>query len=106
MAAPFSVWRQTDISSVNGVAPRTGTHQVATEQAIRVLDRAALPGAVRVAEVGVEADGVRDRLVPSELAAVVVGDGAPRSGRQSAQFCGDRFCGEVGVFAMQTTGER
>ncbi|HRW15426.1 hypothetical protein [Amaricoccus sp.] len=43
--------------------------------------------------------------MPRELAAVVVGDGAARSGRQSAQFCSDGFGGEVGVFAEKTPGQ-
>jgi hypothetical protein len=80
--------------------------RVATEPAVGVLDGAALPWAVRVAEVGVEADGRSDGLMPRELAAVVVGDRAPGPGRQPAQLRGNGFGGELGIFAKKTTGER
>jgi len=73
-----------------GVVRERGlARKVSAEQAIRILDRASLPGAVWVAEVGVQADCAGDGLVPRELAAVVVGDGAAGGGGQSAQFCDD-----------------
>ena len=44
-------------------------------------------------------------LMPRELAAVVVGDGAAGRGGQPAQFGGDGLGGEVGVFALKTPGQ-
>jgi len=90
-----------------GVVSESGlSGKVAAKPAVCVLDRAALPWTVRIAEVGAQADSVGHCLVPGELAAVVVGDGAPRRRRQSAQLPGDGFGCEFGILAVKTSGER
>jgi len=52
--------------------------QISAQAAIGVLDTAALPWAMRVAEEGPKPDGVSDPVMPGEFAAVVVGDGPYR----------------------------
>lgn len=75
------------------------------EASVGVFDANALPETVEITEVGAQADLIGDRLVSGELAAVVVGDGAPRLWHRSAQFGLDCAGGRFRVFAEKTTGQ-
>jgi hypothetical protein len=79
--------------------------KVATKTPVGVLNRAALPGTVRTAEVGAQLDLLCNGLVPGELAAVVVSDGAARAGAQPAQFRSDGFGCTIGIFAKALFSE-
>lgn len=91
--------------SVGVVSKSSVAREVASEQAIRVLDREALSRAARITKVGVEADGYGNGSVPGELPTVVVVDGAAGVGGQTAQRRPDGLGGEVGISAMKA-GER
>ncbi len=52
--------------------------QIAPQAAVGILDAAALPWTMRVAEEGAKPDGVLDPLMPGELATIVVGNGLQR----------------------------
>ena len=60
------------VSWLRGGVPR----DIAPEHAVGVLDAAALPRRVRVAEVGAQAQLALEAVVPGELGAVVQSDGA------------------------------
>jgi hypothetical protein len=79
--------------------------KVVAEAAVGILDRSALPRAVRIAEVSAQADGVLDGFVSGELAAVVVRDGAARAGGEPAQFFGDGIGGKFGILGGKTPGQ-
>jgi len=58
------------VDAVIGVVSEAGlARQLAAQAAVAVLDRAALPGAVRVAEEGPDADGVLARRKPAPRSA-------------------------------------
>src|SRR5215207_7064341 len=64
-----------------GVAERVEVElprQVAAQPPVRVLDRALLPGGVRVAEPGGHGAGARQQAVPGERGVVVEGDRGPQ----------------------------
>ena len=52
--------------------------QVSPHSAVAVLDAAALPRAMRVAEEGAKADGISYSVMPGKLATIIVGDGFHR----------------------------
>lgn len=68
---------------------------------VDVLDRPSLPRAVRVTEVGAQADLVFGRLVPRELTAAVMDDGVARFGGDPAQLSGDAFGCDSGILAVK-----
>jgi len=94
------------VDVVIGVVSEAGlAGKVAAQAAFGVFNGAAPPRAVGITEKGALADLRGDRLVPGEPAAVVVGDGAPSSWRQAAQFRNDGAGGEFGILAEKTTGQ-
>ena len=76
-----------------------------TQAPVRVLDRTALAGAARIAEVGGDLGAGGDACVGGELAAVVAGEGASRRRRQRPQLGDDGAGAAVGIHAAKTPGD-
>ncbi len=79
--------------------------QIAPENSVGVLDRAALPRRVRIAEEGRDSKITFQLLVLGELRAVVAGDGAPSGPRQAFEEAGEAGGGGLGGLARQAGGE-
>lgn len=67
--------------------------EVLAQQAVGVLAGAALPGAVRIAEVDVDAALLGQRRVERHRLALVIGEGLAHGGGDAAQLCAEVFHG-------------
>ena len=94
-----------------GVGERLGldlARQVAAHPAVRVLDAALLPRAMRVAEIARQGEMAVEDGVARELAAAVEGDGPPRRLGQLPERAGDagEDRGRAPVVVRQQEGKR
>ena len=79
--------------------------EVASENAVGVLDGAALPGRMGIAEPGFHVQGLREVLMSGEFGSIVEGDGAARELGQALEDIPQEPVRGLGCLAPQRGGQ-